>query len=91
MSTIDPATHHLTTDAQTSTSGNYEADLSRMKMDLNILLSTKLSQLGINPSKNWQYQQPYPDAFDLVSYPMGWRVPDFVKFSGDDNRSTWEQ
>ena len=20
----------------------------------------------------------------------GWRVPDFVKFSGDDNRSTWE-
>jgi hypothetical protein len=32
----------------------------------------------------------YPDAFDLVSYPMGWRVPDFVKFTGYDNRSTWE-
>ena len=27
---------------------------------------------------------------DLVSYPTGWRVSNFVKFSGDDNRSTWE-
>jgi hypothetical protein len=21
---------------------------------------------------------------------VGWRVPDFIKFSGDDNRTTWE-
>ena len=33
---------------------------------------------------------PYVDAFDLIPYPTGWRVTDFVKFSGDDNRSTWE-
>jgi len=30
------------------------------------------------------------DAFDLIPYPTGWHVPNFVKFSGDDNRSTWE-
>ena len=36
------------------------------------------------------YQRPYPDTFDLVPYPTGWRIPDFIKFSGDDNRSTWE-
>ena len=61
-----------------------------MKVELNKLLGTKLSQHGINPSKNWLYQRPYPDAFDLVLYPTGWHVPDFIKFSGDDNRSTWE-
>ena len=32
----------------------------------------------------------YTNAFDLIAYPAGWRVSDFVKFSGDDNRSTWE-
>ena len=26
----------------------------------------------------------------MISYPTGWRVPDFVKFSGDNNRPTWE-
>jgi len=90
MAQIDPITHHLASNAQASTSGNYEADFVRMKADLNILLGTKLSQLGINPNKNWMYQRPYPDAFDLVPYPTGWYVPDFIKFSGDDNRSTWE-
>ena len=28
--------------------------------------------------------------FDFVSYPAGWRVPEFVKFNGDDSRTTWE-
>ena len=61
-----------------------------MKVELNKLLGTKLSQHGINPSRNQLYQRPYPDAYDLVPLPTGWRVPDFIKFSGDDNRSTWE-
>ena len=26
----------------------------------------------------------------MIPYPASWCVPDFVKFSGDDNRSTWE-
>ena len=89
MSTTEPATNRLATNAQTSSSGNYEADLARMRADLNTLLGTKLSQLGINPVRNRLYQRPYPDAYNLVPYPMGWRVSDFIKFSGDDNQSTW--
>ena len=90
MSTTKPATNRLANNAQTSSGRNYEADLARMRADLNTLLGTKLSQLGINPGRNQLYQRPYPDAYDLVPLPTGWRVPDFIKFSGDDNRSTWE-
>ena len=36
------------------------------------------------------HQKPYPIDFDLVFYPVGWCVPDFIKFNGDDNRTTWE-
>ena len=88
MSTTEPATNCLATNAQTSSSRNYEADLARMRADLNTLLGTKLSQLGINPGRNRLYQRPYPDTYDLVPYPTGWRFPNFIKFSGDNNRST---
>jgi hypothetical protein len=40
--------------------------------------------------KSRVYQKPYPLHFDLVPYPVGWHTPDFVKFNGDDNRTTWE-
>ena len=60
MSTTEPATNRLATNAQTSSSGNYEADLARMRADLNTLLGTKLSQLGIDPGRNQLYQRPYP-------------------------------
>ena len=90
VSTTEPATNRLASNAQTSSSWNYEPDLARMRADLNILLGTKLSELGINPGRNQLYQRPYPDAYDWVPLPTGWRVPDFIKFSGDDNWSTWE-
>ena len=86
MSNTDPATHRLATNAHTSTSGSYEADLAKMKADLATLLKTELGQLGLSPSRNRLYQWPYLDAFDLVPYPSGCRVHDFVKFSSDDNR-----
>ena len=83
MSTTDPVTHRL---GQTST-GNYEADLLRMREDLASMFKSKL---GLDVGRSRLYQKPYVDAFDLISYPASWRVSDFVKFSGDDNRSTWE-
>jgi len=83
MSTTDPAIHHF---SQTST-GNYEADLLRMKEDLASMFKSKL---GLDVGRSQLYQRPYVDAFNLIPYPAGWRVPDFIKFSGDDNRSTWE-
>jgi hypothetical protein len=41
-------------------------------------------------SKSRIYQKSYPSHFDLVPYPVGWCTPNFVKFSGEDNRTTWE-
>ena len=90
MSDTTPIANRLTSGAQTSTAENYKADLIRIKEDLSQLFRSQLSQVGLALSKSRLYQRPYPDAFDLVPYPSGWRVPDFIKFSGDDNRSTWE-
>jgi hypothetical protein len=78
--------HHLNASGQTSM-GNYEANLTRMKEDLTSMFESKLS---LDVDRNRLYQRPYSDSFDLIPYPVGWRVPDFVKFSGDDNRTTWE-
>ena len=90
MSDTAPAVNHLNSSAQTSNTESYKADLIKIKEDLSQLFRTELSQLGLTPSKSRLYQRPYPDAFDLVPYPSGWRVPNFIKFSGDDNRSIWE-
>ena len=81
MSTTDPATHCF---GQTSTS-NYEAGLFRMREGLASMFKSKL---GLDVGRNRLYQRPYVDAFDLIPYPAGCRVPNFIKFSGDDNRST---
>ena len=56
VSTTEPATNRLESNAQTSSSKNYEADLARMRADLNILVGTKLSELGINPGRHRLYQ-----------------------------------
>ena len=47
MSTTDPATHHPATDAQTSTSGSYEADLTKMKADLATLQKLSLDNVTV--------------------------------------------
>jgi hypothetical protein len=46
---------------------------------------------GIEP-KGWGhiYQKPYPDYYDQVPYPRGYRVPEFSKFSGEDGKTTLE-
>jgi hypothetical protein len=36
------------------------------------------------------YQKSYPDYFDSVPYPQGFRMPDFAKFTREDSRSTYE-
>ena len=90
MSDTAPAVNRLSSAVQTSNAESYKADLIKIKEYLSQLFRSELGQLGLAPSKSYLYQRLYPDAFDLVPYPSGWRVPDFIKFSGDDNRSTWE-
>jgi hypothetical protein len=36
------------------------------------------------------YQKPYPDYYDQLSYPRGYRVPEFSKFTGDNGKTTLE-
>ena len=47
--------------------------------------------LGIEPKgRSRTYQKPYPSYLDSTPYPPNFRIPEFVKFSGDDNKTTWE-
>jgi hypothetical protein len=36
------------------------------------------------------YQKPYTKNFDSLPYPQGFSVLDFIKFTGDDSRTTYE-
>jgi len=48
-------------------------------------------QFGIKPKVNtYSYRTPYPPANDLIPLPNRYKVPDFTKFSGQDDTSTME-
>ena len=48
-------------------------------------------QFGIKPKVNtYSYRTLYPPAYDLISLPNRYKVPDFTKFSGQDDTSTME-
>jgi hypothetical protein len=54
-------------------------------------LASILREFGLEPKGRARaYQKPYPEYFDLTPYPRGFRIPDFVKFTGEDGRSTFE-
>jgi hypothetical protein len=36
------------------------------------------------------YQRPYPDEYEYVAYPQGFKIPEFVKFISDDSKTTLE-
>ena len=82
-----PSTNRTSSSLQASTSGGYQAEFSRFKEDLAGVLKNKL---GIDTGSSCLYQKPYPPEFDFVSYPAGWRVPEFIEFNGDDSRTTWK-
>jgi hypothetical protein len=55
-------------------------------------LATILSEsFGIEPKGRGRiYQKSYPDYYDQLLYPKGYRVPEFAKFSGVDGKTTLE-
>jgi hypothetical protein len=54
-------------------------------------LARTLREFGFTPRGRAKvYQKPYPKYFDTIPYPRGCRVPDFAKFIGDDNKTTYE-
>jgi hypothetical protein len=46
------------------------------------------NKFDIDMGNSRLYKKPYKADFDLMAYPLGRRVPDFIKFSGEDNRTT---
>ena len=60
---------------------DYKRDLANMTKDT----------FGVEvKDKTLACQKPYPESFDSLPYPHGFKVPEFVKFTGEDNRTTWE-
>jgi len=54
-------------------------------------IANVLSELGLEPKGRARaYQKPYLEYVDSISYPRGFKIPDFVKFTGEDGRSTFE-
>jgi hypothetical protein len=63
------------------------AEFNKFKEDFTNVVKTKL---GVDIGNTNLYQKPYDPEFDRVPLPRGWRMPDLIKFSGDDDRTTWE-
>jgi hypothetical protein len=63
------------------------AEFNKFKEDLANMVKTKL---GVDIGNTNLYQNPYDPEFDIFSLPHGWLMPNLIKFSGDDDRTTWE-
>jgi hypothetical protein len=63
------------------------AEFNKFKEDLANVVKTKL---GVDIGNTNLYQKPYDPEFDRFPLPCGWRMPDLIKFSGYDDRTTWE-
>jgi hypothetical protein len=50
-----------------------------------------LQEFGLEPrGRGRTYHKPHLDFFNIVPYPRGCSVPEFVRFTGEDSRSTYE-
>lgn len=45
---------------------------------------------GVEPKGTARaFKEPYPDFYDTIPRPRGFSAPDFIKFTGDDGRTTF--
>jgi hypothetical protein len=57
----------------------------------NQLATILRESFGIEPKGRGRvYQKAYPDYSDQLPYPMAYKVPEFSKFSGEDDKTTLE-
>ena len=54
------------------------------------MAKTLRENFGVELPRNWIYQKPYPEYFDAIPCPQGYKIPDFVKFNGEGMKTTWE-
>jgi hypothetical protein len=57
------------------------SELAQFKEGIANMMQNKL---GVDMGNTRLYQKPYRADFNYVAFAPGWRMPDFVKFSGDD-------
>jgi hypothetical protein len=67
-------------------SSTLEERLAKFREDLDQSFSEKYGVKLVSRV----YNKPYPEYFDALPYPQGYKVPDFAKFSGVDSKTTWE-
>jgi hypothetical protein len=54
-------------------------------------ITRTLREFGFTPKGHARsYEKPYPEYFDMIPYPRGFRVPDLSKFMGEDTKTTYE-
>jgi hypothetical protein len=54
-------------------------------------ITRTLREFGFTPkAQSRSYQKPYPEYFDTIPHPRGFREPDLAKFTGDDAKTTYE-
>jgi hypothetical protein len=57
----------------------------------NQLVTILRESFGIETKNRWHiYQKTYPDYYDQLPYPRGYRALKFSKFSGEDGKTTLE-
>jgi hypothetical protein len=61
-------------------------EFNRFKEDLANVVKIKL---GVDIGNTNLYQKPCDTEFDRFCLPRGWHMPDLIKFSDDDDRTTW--
>jgi hypothetical protein len=54
-------------------------------------IARTLREFGFTSNRRARvYQKPYPEYFNAIPYPRGFKVPDFTRFTWDDARTTYE-
>jgi hypothetical protein len=57
----------------------------------NQLVTILIESFGIEPKgRGCVYQKPYPDYYNQLPHPRGYRVLEFSEFSGEDGMTTLE-
>jgi hypothetical protein len=68
---------------------DFNETFNRFKDELSRSSETSLG-IQIKPSRTTYHKLYASHFFDFLKAPDGWSLPDFYKFSGDDNKSTME-
>ena len=80
VTTVAPVYSPTGVPAPNRSSANTEEGLEKFRAEIQKMM---YENFGVEPTPiHMLYRKPYPDYFDMVPYPQGFRVPDFIKFNG---------